>query len=180
MQAQDRINNYYTPTVGMTGKDLNQLMTGLDYGGVEVKSFGFGPGRGWDADGWYEDTWDSYDTTFEDEIFELDGSTISLDLAAPLASGVVYNIYKNGVRVDDVNYGTATPVTNPNAICQSITGDGTTTVVFLDNDGLDLANQAGDIIIIRKTLVTAHTFQSLIVMTLYLLVEILIIRLPLG
>ena len=151
MQAQDRINNYYTPTVGMTGKDLNQLMTGLDYGGVEVKSFGFGPGRGWDADGWYEDTWDSYDTTFEDEIFELDGSTISLDLAAPLASGVVYNIYKNGVRVDDVNYGTATPVTNPNAICQSITGDGTTTVVFLDNDGLDLANQAGDIIIIRKT-----------------------------
>jgi hypothetical protein len=151
MQAQDRINNYYTPTVGMAGKDLNQLMTGLDYGGVEVKSFEFGAGRGWDADGWYEDTWDSYDTTFEDEIFELDGSTISLDLAAPLASGVVYNIYKNGVRVDDVNYGTATPVTNPNAICQSITGDGTTTVVFLDNDGIDLANQAGDIIIIRKT-----------------------------
>ena len=150
MQAQDRINNYYTPTVGMAGKDLNQLMTGLDYGGVEVKSFEFGQGRGWDAEGWYEDTWDSYDTTFEDEIFELDGSTISLDLAAPLASGVVYNIYKNGVRVDDVNYGTATPATNPNAVCQSITGDGTT-VVFLDNDGINLANQAGDIIIIRKT-----------------------------
>ena len=151
MQAQDRINNYYTPTTGMPGKDLNQLMTGLDYGGVEVTSLGFGKGQGWDADGWYNDTWDSYDTTFEDEIFELDGSTISLELDAPLASSVVYNIYKNGVRVDDVNYGTATPVTNPNAICQSITGDGTTTIVFLDNDGLNLANQAGDIIIIRKS-----------------------------
>ena len=49
------------------------------------------------------DTWDSYDTTFEDEIFELDGSTISLELAAPLASATVYNVYLNGVRVDDVN-----------------------------------------------------------------------------
>ena len=151
MQAQDRINNYYTPTTGMPGNDLNQLMTGLDYGGVEVKSFDFSGGRGWDSEGWYEETWDSYDTSFEDEIFELDGSTISLDLAAPLASGVVYNVYKNGVRVDDINYGTVNPVTNPNAICQSITGDGVTQVVFLDNDGLDLANQAGDIIIIRKT-----------------------------
>ena len=151
MQAQDRINNYYTPTSGMPGKDLSQLMTGLDYGGVEVRSFDFAAGRGWDSEGWYEDTWDSYDTTFEDEIFELDGSTISLDLAAPLASGVVYNIYKNGVRVDDINYGTAEPVTNPNAICQSIIGDGTTKIVFLDNDGLDLPNQSGDIIVIRKT-----------------------------
>tara|TARA_B110000090_G_scaffold78344_1_gene89240 strand:+ start:4696 stop:19641 length:14946 start_codon:yes stop_codon:yes gene_type:complete len=151
MQAQDRINNYYTPTVGMPGKDLNQLMTGLDYGGVEVKSFDFGLGQGWDSNAWYEDTWDSYDTTFEDEIFELDGSTISLDLAAPLASGVIYNIYKNGVRVDDVNFGTAEPITNPNAVCQSITGDGTTAIVFLDNDGLNLTNQSGDTIIIRKT-----------------------------
>ena len=151
MQAQDRINNYYTPTTGMPGKDLNQLMTGLDYGGVEVKSFGFAQGRGWDADGWYEDTWDSYDTTFEDEIFELDGSTISLDLAAPLANATVYNVYLNGVRVDDVNFGTAEPLTNSNAVCQSITGDGTTQIVFLDNDGLNLTNKSGDTIIIRKS-----------------------------
>ena len=151
MQAQDRINSYYTPTSGMPGKDLNQLMTGLDYGGVEVKSFEFGKGQGWDSDEWYNDTWDSYDTTFEDEIFELDGSTISLELAAPLASATVYNVYLNGVRVDDVNYGTADPVTNPNALCQSITGDGTTTIIFLDNDGLNLVNAANDIIIIRKS-----------------------------
>ena len=150
MQAQDRINSYYTPTSGMPGKDLNQLMTGLDYGGVEVKSFEFGKGQGWDSDEWYNDTWDSYDTTFEDEIFELDGSTISLELAAPLASATVYNVYLNGVRVDDVNFSTADPVTNPNALCQSITGDGTTTIIFLDNDGLNLVNAANDIIIIRK------------------------------
>tara|TARA_B110000114_G_C15083367_1_gene395103 strand:- start:121 stop:2679 length:2559 start_codon:yes stop_codon:yes gene_type:complete len=143
-------------------------MTGVDYGGVEVKSFSFGTGRGWDSDGWYEDTWDSYDTTLEDEVFELDGSTISLDLAAPLANGIVYNVYLNGVRVDDVNYGTASPVTNPNAVCQSITGDGTTTIVFLDNDGLDLVNTSGDTIIIRKTtsdgtfLPDANSYDTLI------------------
>ena len=151
MQAQDRINNFYTPTVGMPGKDLSQLMTGVDYGGVEVKSFDFGTGRGWDSNEWYNDTWDSYDTTFEDEIFELDGSTISLDLAAPLANGSVYNVYLNGVRVDDANFGTAEPLTNPNALCQSITGDGTTQIVFLDNDGLNLTNAANDKIIIRKS-----------------------------
>jgi hypothetical protein len=168
MQAQDRINNFYTPTTGMPGKDLPQVMTGVDYGGVEVKSFSFGTGRGWDSDGWYEDTWDSYDTTLEDEVFELDGSTISLDLAAPLANGIVYNVYLNGVRVDDVNYGTASPVTNPNAVCQSITGDGTTTIVFLDNDGLDLVNTSGDTIIIRKTtsdgtfLPDANSYDTLI------------------
>ena len=151
MQAQDRINSYYTPTSGMPGKDLNQLMTGLDYGGVEVKSFEFGTGQGWDSDEWYNDTWDSYDTTFEDEIFELDGSTISLELAEPLATATVYNVYLNGVRVDDANFGTAEPVTNPNALCQSITGDGTTQIIFLDNDGLNLVNAADDIIIIRKS-----------------------------
>ena len=171
MQAQDRIDNYYTPTTGMPGKDLNQLMTGLDYGGVEVKSFGFAQGRGWDSDGWYDDTWDSYDTTFEDEIFELDGSTISLDLAAPLANATVYNVYLNGVRIDDANFGTAEPVTNPNARCQSITGDGTTQIVFLDNDGLNINGEgvgAGDAIIIRKStsdgtfLPDANSYDTLI------------------
>jgi hypothetical protein len=143
LDAQDRINLFYNPTSGQVGNDIAQLMTGIDYGGVEVKSYEFGGPPGWDSDAWYDGAWDIFDETFDEEIFELDGSTISLDLAAPLARGVVYNVYLNGVRIDDVNYGTATPVTNPNAVCQSITGDGTTTVVFLDNDGLNINGEGG-------------------------------------
>jgi hypothetical protein len=148
MQAQDRINNVI-PKTGEYITDLNQLMTGLDYGGVQVKSFDFGAGQGWDSDTWYDDTWDSYDTTYQDEVFELDGSTISLDLTAPLANGVQYHVYLNNVRIDDPNYPSSP--TNTNAICQSLTGDGTTQTVFLDNDGLNITTVANDTIIIRKS-----------------------------
>jgi hypothetical protein len=36
LRATERISTYYNPTVGMTGKDYGQLMSGIDYGGVEV------------------------------------------------------------------------------------------------------------------------------------------------
>ena len=39
LQGQDRINLFYNPTTGMLGNDVIQLMDGIDYGGVEVKSF---------------------------------------------------------------------------------------------------------------------------------------------
>ncbi len=139
MQAQDRINNFI-PKNGNYVTDLKQLMTGLDYGGVEVKSFEFEQGRGFDSGG---DTWDTYDETFEDEIFELDGSTISIDLANPLTNGVQYNVYLNNVRIDDPNY--PSNPTNPNAICKSITGDGTTQTIFLDNDGLNINGEGSSL-----------------------------------
>ena len=71
-QAQDRIAKLYDPQEGQLGKDLGQLMSGIDYGGVEVKSFGFAQGQGWDSDPWFGSTWDSYDNTYQDEIFEFD------------------------------------------------------------------------------------------------------------
>ena len=46
LQAQDRINLFYSPTTGMLGNDVSQLMDGIDYGGIEVKSFTFGAGTG--------------------------------------------------------------------------------------------------------------------------------------
>jgi len=68
LNAQDRINIAYEPTVDQFGKTLGQLMTGVDYGGVEVKSFDFGGISGWDSAPWMSRGWDLYDTTFEDEI----------------------------------------------------------------------------------------------------------------
>ena len=34
----------------MFGNDLGQLLDGVDYGGVEVSSYSFGSGTGWDPD----------------------------------------------------------------------------------------------------------------------------------
>jgi hypothetical protein len=145
--AEDRIRFAYAPVAGMLGNDLAQLMSGVDYGGVEVRGFDFGGPSGWDSQGWYTDTWDTFDNTFEDEVFVADGSTITVELSQPLTNGVVYNLYKNGVRLDDPSYNNGTP-TNPNAVTNSITGNGVTTVIDLDDLGIPLLD--GDILIVRK------------------------------
>ena len=161
LQAQDRINLYYNPNTGMYGNDLGQLLQGVDYGGVEVTSFDFGGGSGWDSDGWFTSTYDTFDTTFEDEIFQFgDDSTRILTFASPLETGIVYNVYKNGVRIDDPNY--PSNPTNPNALIASITGAGQTgiaitddgdvvedTIIVFDEDIIPLSS--GDILVFRKT-----------------------------
>lgn len=150
LTAQDRINLFYNPTTGQLGNDLAQLMDGVDYGGVEVRSFEFSGTTGWDTAGWYNGVWDSYDTTFDDEIFELDGSTLALDLSQPLKDGIVYNIYKNNVKIDDPNYDEedSSLRTNPNALMPSITGDGETQVVNLGD--YDVPANAGDVFVVRR------------------------------
>ena len=149
LQAQDRINLIYDPQTGQYDKDLGQLMDGIDYGGVEVKSFDFGGPSGWDSAPWYTGSYDTYDTTFEDEVITLDGSTVNLVLSKPLESGVDYNFYKNGIRLDDPDWtDDSTQFTNPNAIMRTIQGDGVTTVLKLDE--LGIATKADDIIIVRK------------------------------
>ena len=157
LQAQDRINLFYNPTTGQIGKDVSQLMPGVDYGGVQVKSFNFGTGTGWGNEPYYTTSWDSYDNTYEDEVFQLDGSTLSVTLSAPLANGVQYNVYykdsanprKGFVRLDDPNYDGSTVATNPNAVMLPIVGDGVTTTFLIDND--KIITKADDVIIIRKS-----------------------------
>ena len=148
LSAEDRIKFAYAPIAGMYGNDLAQLMTGVDYGGVEVRSFDFGGPAGFDTAGWYTDGWDEFDNTFEDEIFTADGSTIAVQLSTPLESGVVYNLYKNGVRIDDPAYDSGTP-TNIDAITNSITGDGITDVIYVQDLGISLLD--GDVFAVRKT-----------------------------
>ena len=147
LSAEDRITHAYNPIAGMYGKDLAQLMAGIDYGGVEVRSIDFDGPAGFDTAGWYTDNWDEFDNTFEDEVFTADGSTIAVQLSAPLESNVVYNLYKNGIRIDDPNFG-GTP-TNVNAITTSITGDGVTDIIYVQELGISLLD--GDIFVVRKT-----------------------------
>jgi hypothetical protein len=147
LSAQDRIKHRYYPTEGMPGVDLGQLMKGVDYGGVEVRSFDFEGPAGWDTDEWYTTTWDTYDNTYEDQLFVADGSTTVIELDTPLEDGIVYNVYRDGIRIDDPNYGEAEQ-TNPQAEMPSITGNGTQVLINLADYGL-IAN-ANERFIIRK------------------------------
>tara|TARA_B110000503_G_scaffold133164_1_gene210255 strand:+ start:14089 stop:27768 length:13680 start_codon:yes stop_codon:yes gene_type:complete len=152
MSAVDRINWLYNPTTGMLGKDLGQLMDGIDYGGVQVDTISFNTNRGFDVAnglGFGAEPFDTYDTTYEDLIFVLDGSTQIIELGTTLEAGVVYNIYKNNVRLDDPSYDGSSVVINPNAVMVSITGDGITNTFYIDNDVIE--TRANDVIIIRKS-----------------------------
>jgi hypothetical protein len=154
LSAQDRVNFEYKPTVGMPGKELAQVMDGIDYGGVEVRSYGFLGPSGWGSEGWYSTTWDTFDTSFIDERFVFDGSTTSIQLTQPLESGVEYHFYlkraneTRGTRIDDPNFGTPEQ-TNANAIMSSVQGDDLTDTLFLDELGIVVAD--GDELIIRKS-----------------------------
>ena len=149
LNAEDRINFAYSPGANMYGKELQQLMTGVDYGGVQVRSFEFDKPSGWDTQGWYSDSWDTFDNTFEDEVFYSDGSTNAVQLTKPLANGIMYNFYLNGVRIDDPNYDASTLNDNPTAITTSIIGDGVTQVLDLETMGIRVL--PSDVLVIRKT-----------------------------
>ena len=98
LQTQDRVNLLYEPTTGMLGKDLAQLIDGIDYGGVEIRSFDFPTLGGYGSGPFMIGLFDSYDTSYEDEVFTLDQSTNKFQLSKPLAAGVSYNVYRRGAR----------------------------------------------------------------------------------
>lgn len=66
LNAADRIQYYYDPGTGQLGKDLSQLMTGIDYGGVVVTGMDFSIDQGWDSLPYYSDKWDSFIPSSED------------------------------------------------------------------------------------------------------------------
>jgi len=112
LDSVNRIEKYYDPKSGMRGKDLPQLMTGIDFGGVQVQGSSFGLTGGWDALPWYTDSWDAVDPsgdfyyvftapdyipgkiyrsgatiTFEEKIYKLYGNGPSLPSDIPGESG---------------------------------------------------------------------------------------------
>ena len=136
LDAQDRINLFYNPTSGQIGKDITQLMDGVDYGGVQVKSFEFAGPTGWDTDNWYTGAWDIFDESFDEESFETDGSTLVFELSSPLQKGVKYNVYINGERVDDDGWDGTTSadnLANKKAFMAPVIGDGITDTFTFEN-----------------------------------------------
>jgi len=71
LHAQDRINLFYQPEINQYGKDLSLLLDGVDYGGVEVRSFGFGNTSGWDTTDYFSNAYDTYDMAYEDIVYNM-------------------------------------------------------------------------------------------------------------
>lgn len=92
LNAVNRIDRFYNPTSGMAGKELNQLMTGIDFGGVQIQGTTFDVTGGWDALPWFTDNWDSVETS-SDYYHVCDGSTIDVTLPYVPAVGQQINIY---------------------------------------------------------------------------------------
>jgi len=215
--AADRIDYAYNPTSGRYGKDLGLLMTGVDYGGVQISSLDFEISGGWDVTPWGSSSWDNVPNSNDDSVSlvsELSGSsshitatgsnsqyTITVSSASGLTDGMavfghgintfariatggrngnvltltaansgtvsgtvtfatvftlgftpalndVINVYLNGVRIDDPNYGTQATITNADAMMKSIIGDGVTDTINVPST---ISLSPGDLITFRKS-----------------------------
>ena len=92
LNAVDRIEFYYNPTTGMLGKELSQLMTGVDYGGNIVGNLGFVSKNGWGAVPYALDKWDTYDNTYTDYVIQATAGTHALPYAVDFTPVVGTNI----------------------------------------------------------------------------------------
>lgn len=129
LRASDRINYYYNPVSGQRSSDLSGLLTGIDYGGTSITGFGFEPSGGWGTDGtsWDQVNWEGNDASFTDITLYSSQADLTYTFEEAPAESETWNVYLNGVRIDDPNFGTPAEVANSNAIMQSIIGDGTAT-----------------------------------------------------
>ena len=92
LTAADRTKGFYTPGSGMPGNELDQVMTGVDYGGTMVTGLLFNQEAGWDKAGWYDFPWDNYGDS-RVKAFRADGSTASYTFDTAPPSSEVYQVY---------------------------------------------------------------------------------------
>ena len=100
LSAADRIQYYYDPATGELGKDLAQLMTGVDYGGVVVTGLEFDIGQGWGVSPYYSDKWDSFDANFDDYIVTVSANTHNFTLPYVPPAGTELNVYYSSKNVE--------------------------------------------------------------------------------
>jgi hypothetical protein len=102
MSATDRIQYYYNPVTGQLGKELSQLMLGVDYGGVQVNGLGFSLDTGWGTTPYYSDKWDNFDSKFTDYFVTVAANTRTFDQLPYVADlGTEINIYKVSTTTDN-------------------------------------------------------------------------------
>ena len=104
--AADRIEDYYKPKSGMPGNDLAQLMSGVEYSGLQVIGLPFASQGGWDANGiaWGANPWDNLG--LEPGYFSVEvtsTSTATLSIPNLISTGTQVNVYVNNKRIDSTN-----------------------------------------------------------------------------
>ena len=92
LTAADRTKGFYTPGSGMPGNELDQVMTGVDYGGTMVTGLLFNQEQGWDKSGFYDFPFDNYGDS-RVKAFRADGSTAAYTFDTAPASSEVYQVY---------------------------------------------------------------------------------------
>ena len=153
LTAADRIQFFYDPSTGQLGKDLGQLMQGVDYGGVSLSGLNFDIGSGWDALPWFVGGWDSFDTEFKDRLFISNGTNRNLDIGYIPADGVEINVYLNNVKIDDPNYDQVT-------LAQDVVTQEQTTLDVLDNELQDLVQIRADKNALRQAAVDTVVLEQ--------------------
>ncbi len=121
LDAVNRIEKFYSPSSGMKGKELNQLMTGIDFGGVQIQGTTFDVTGGWDALPWFTDNWDSVEAA-ADYYHVCDGSTTDVTLPFIPAVGQEINIYlKRTGSAMPRDIDTLGPATSPTVVLTEAT-----------------------------------------------------------
>jgi hypothetical protein len=155
LDSVNRIEKYYAPVSGMRGKELSQLMTGIDFGGVQIQGTTFDVTGGWDALPWFTDNWDSVESSADYYVL-CEGSTLDITLPFTPAVGQQITVYlkragvdQPTVRIDDPFFNAAddsSTTANPNAQLPTFVGDGETNTIHL---GELLSTEDGDTLIFR-------------------------------
>jgi hypothetical protein len=108
------------------GYSVNQLMTGIDFGGVQIQGTTFDVTGGWDALPWFTDNWDNVEAS-SDYYVITDGSTNTVTLPYTPAPGQQITIYLKRTGVDTpFGIDTDGPVGSPNVV---LTQSSTTTTI---------------------------------------------------
>ena len=132
--AAERTLGFYTPTAGMPGNELSQVMTGVDYGGVMVTGLAFDNSQGWDASPWYDLPWDGYGLS-RVKVFYGDGSTTQFTFDVAPTALDVYTIYFTDISDSSGLYPAAVAnVNRKRQVSQVIRGDGSTTTFTIVGD----------------------------------------------
>jgi hypothetical protein len=147
LNATDRIQYYYKPESGELGKDLPQLMSGIDYGGVAVGGLNFNVVHGWDSVPYYTDTWDNFNPNINDVSVAV-GTNFSYSIEMPYTpeKDTRFNVYYK--KLGSIN------VTG--TLNGAYTADDTTALV--ENMKITFAYNTGDVSIEKDYFV--KTFSS--------------------
>jgi hypothetical protein len=92
LTAADRTKGFYTPNAGMPGNELDQVMTGVDYGGTMVTGLLFSQEAGWDNTGFYDFPWDNFGDS-KVKAFRADGINNDYLFDTAPSSTDVYQVY---------------------------------------------------------------------------------------